>query len=216
MHTNRVCTQLDGFDQTERRDIYQFSWFLMIFMILHTLKKPFQTWSKEQQHFQSFCVEKIGLIYLSLKSLTTFQTSNLKLGHRMPQFLRFDNIYSDIFTPRSYQVRTLNFEDIFCDFNVLTCSLIGQCFFFQVELLHKAVQRNTIICLGSGTGKVFISCLLIRELAQSLRKRLEDGGKRTIYLVKRGNQFTTDFGFINSEFFKMVLIFSRATSGNSF
>ncbi|XP_022241304.1 endoribonuclease Dicer-like isoform X2 [Limulus polyphemus] len=54
---------------------------------------------------------------------------------------------------------------------------------YQVELLESALKRNTIACLGTGTGKTFIALMLIKELAHELRKPYEEDGKRTIFLV---------------------------------
>ena len=57
---------------------------------------------------------------------------------------------------------------------------------YQVELLEKALQKNVIVCLGTGTGKTFISVMLIKELAYQIRERFENGGKRTFFLVNSG------------------------------
>lgn len=57
---------------------------------------------------------------------------------------------------------------------------------YQTELLHKAIERNIIVCLGTGTGKTFISVLLIKELAHEIRKDLKDGGRKTFFLVNTG------------------------------
>ena len=55
-----------------------------------------------------------------------------------------------------------------------------------MELLDAALNRNTIVCLGTGTGKTFIAVMLIKELAHEVRKPIEDGGKRTVFLVNSG------------------------------
>ena len=55
---------------------------------------------------------------------------------------------------------------------------------YQIELLNKALARNIIVCLGTGTGKTFISVLLIKELSHQIRS----GGKRTFFLVNTGKQ----------------------------
>ncbi|PFX27170.1 Endoribonuclease Dicer [Stylophora pistillata] len=54
---------------------------------------------------------------------------------------------------------------------------------YQVELLERAKERNTIVCLGTGTGKTFISVMLIKELAHEVRGNYKDGGRRTFFLV---------------------------------
>lgn len=54
---------------------------------------------------------------------------------------------------------------------------------YQVELLERAIERNTIVCLGTGTGKTFISVMLIKEMAHQVRQTYKSGGKRTFFLV---------------------------------
>ena len=57
---------------------------------------------------------------------------------------------------------------------------------YQVELLERAIERNTIVCLGTGTGKTFISVMLIKEMAHQVRQTYKSGGKRTFFLVNTG------------------------------
>ena len=57
---------------------------------------------------------------------------------------------------------------------------------YQVDLLELAKERNTIICLGTGTGKTFISVMLIKEMAYEVRESYKNGGKRTFFLVNTG------------------------------
>ena len=57
---------------------------------------------------------------------------------------------------------------------------------YQVELLERAKERNTIVCLGTGTGKTFISVMLIKEMAHQVRETYKNGGKRTFFLVNTG------------------------------
>ena len=57
---------------------------------------------------------------------------------------------------------------------------------YQVELLERSLERNTIVCLGTGTGKTFISVMLIKELSHQIRKTYKEGGKRTFFLVNTG------------------------------
>lgn len=54
---------------------------------------------------------------------------------------------------------------------------------YQVELFEAAVKENTIVCLGTGTGKTFIAVMLIKEYEASIRIPFEEGGKRTFFLV---------------------------------
>ena len=57
---------------------------------------------------------------------------------------------------------------------------------YQVELLERAKERNTIVCLGTGTGKTFISVMLTKELAHEVRGNYKDGERRTFFLVNTG------------------------------
>ena len=57
---------------------------------------------------------------------------------------------------------------------------------YQVELLERAKERNTIVCLGTGTGKTFISVMLIKELAHEVRGNYKDGIRRTFFLTNTG------------------------------
>ncbi|XP_063233868.1 endoribonuclease Dcr-1 isoform X2 [Bacillus rossius redtenbacheri] len=66
-----------------------------------------------------------------------------------------DNVHTKSFTPREY----------------------------QVELLDAAKERNIIICLGTGSSKIFIATKLIQELASTIRRRWHEGGKRTLFLA---------------------------------
>uniref|UniRef100_A0A7M5VDW2 Uncharacterized protein n=1 Tax=Clytia hemisphaerica TaxID=252671 RepID=A0A7M5VDW2_9CNID len=54
---------------------------------------------------------------------------------------------------------------------------------YQVEILEEAIKDNTIVCLGTGTGKTFISVMLIRDKQDQIKGKFEDGGKRTFFLV---------------------------------
>ena len=61
---------------------------------------------------------------------------------------------------------------------------------YQVELLQRAKERNTIVCLGTGTGKTFISVMLIKEFAHEVRETYKQGGRRTFFLVNTGTKFS--------------------------
>ncbi|KAG8191987.1 hypothetical protein JTE90_002257 [Oedothorax gibbosus] len=54
---------------------------------------------------------------------------------------------------------------------------------YQVELLHTARKKNSIICLGTGTGKTFVAVMLMKEFSHQVRETLENGGKRSVLLA---------------------------------
>ena len=59
---------------------------------------------------------------------------------------------------------------------------------YQLELLEAAKKENIIVCLGTGTGKTFISIKLIEHLAREndILRPFSEGGKRTFFLVNSG------------------------------
>ncbi|XP_052107136.1 endoribonuclease Dicer-like isoform X2 [Mytilus californianus] len=74
---------------------------------------------------------------------------------RLPRHLRNEDIPTHTFTPPTY----------------------------QVELLDAALHRNTIVCLGASSGKMFLAVMVLRESSYQLRKPLKEGGKRSVYLT---------------------------------
>ena len=52
---------------------------------------------------------------------------------------------------------------------------------YQVELLQQAIQKNSIVYLGTGAGKTFIATMLIKELSAGIFYE----GKKTVFLVHR-------------------------------
>lgn len=54
---------------------------------------------------------------------------------------------------------------------------------YQTILYERAKDANTIICLGTGCGKTFISVMLIREKSGPLRVPWSEGGQRTVFVV---------------------------------
>ncbi|KAK0420733.1 hypothetical protein QR680_014851 [Steinernema hermaphroditum] len=64
----------------------------------------------------------------------------------------------------------------------------GNCFTprdYQIELLEKAMKHNTVISLGTGSGKTFIAVLLIKEYSQLLLPAYSNGGHRAVFLVDK-------------------------------
>ena len=57
---------------------------------------------------------------------------------------------------------------------------------YQNEIVAQALTRNTIACLGTGTGKTYIAILVIKELAHQIRGSFQNGKKRTVFLVPSG------------------------------
>ena len=55
-----------------------------------------------------------------------------------------------------------------------------------MEILDTALARNTMVCMGTGTGKTFIAVMLVNELAHQIRLPFENSGKRTFFLVNTG------------------------------
>ena len=52
---------------------------------------------------------------------------------------------------------------------------------YQEELLKKALEKNSIVYLGTGAGKTFIASMIIKEKKGDILKR----GKKTVFLVHR-------------------------------
>nr|QOW64961.1 hypothetical protein [Lymnaea stagnalis] len=71
------------------------------------------------------------------------------------RYHRLDDIPTDTFTPRTY----------------------------QIQLLDSALKRNTLLCLGCSESKLFLALMLAKELASPTRLQRSQGGKRTFYLT---------------------------------
>ncbi|RWS16251.1 endoribonuclease Dicer-like protein [Dinothrombium tinctorium] len=56
---------------------------------------------------------------------------------------------------------------------------------YQVEIFELAKTRNTIVCLGTGTGKTFIAVMLIDHFSYQIRGNYHEHAKRTIVLVPK-------------------------------
>ena len=65
---------------------------------------------------------------------------------------------------------------------------------YQVELLNKALQQNSIVYLGTGAGKTFIATMMIKEKMSAI---LHDNTK-TVFLAHRVCLVTQQAKFINS------------------
>jgi endoribonuclease Dicer len=53
--------------------------------------------------------------------------------------------------------------------------------------VEQAKKENLVVCLPTGSGKTYIAVMLIKEMAHAVRRRVDDGGKRTVFLVKTGS-----------------------------
>ncbi|KAJ6645555.1 Endoribonuclease Dicer [Pseudolycoriella hygida] len=54
---------------------------------------------------------------------------------------------------------------------------------YQEELLMKAKEKNSLICLGTGAGKTYVAILLLCEYSHELEPPYDEDGKRTFFLV---------------------------------
>ena len=73
--------------------------------------------------------------------------------------------------------------------------------------MEQAKLENLIVCLPTGSGKTYIAVMLIKEMSTSIRKSLEQGGKRTIFLVKTGRKSYHayfKYFFVNLKFFLFI------------
>ena len=59
---------------------------------------------------------------------------------------------------------------------------------YQLELLDSALDKNTIVLLGTGAGKTFIAVLLIKQLSHMILDSFSTNPntKRTVFLVTTG------------------------------
>ncbi|CAL4063247.1 unnamed protein product [Meganyctiphanes norvegica] len=54
---------------------------------------------------------------------------------------------------------------------------------YQQELFDHAKEKNSILVLGTGSGKTFISILLIKHHAAKIRGRFSEGAMRSVFVV---------------------------------
>lgn len=57
---------------------------------------------------------------------------------------------------------------------------------YQVEIVEQAVKQNSIVCLATGTGKTFISAMVIKELYDWKHLPYKEFGKRIFFCVNTG------------------------------
>ncbi|XP_037956391.1 endoribonuclease Dicer [Teleopsis dalmanni] len=53
---------------------------------------------------------------------------------------------------------------------------------YQLEILENIVKENGIVYLPTGGGKTYIAVLAIQRFSKALQKKVEDGGKRIIFM----------------------------------
>ncbi|KAL1418945.1 hypothetical protein MTO96_005486 [Rhipicephalus appendiculatus] len=94
-----------------------------------------------------------------------------------------EDVPKDEFIPKRISAFFVLF-DVFVSFEDASKAPLSHCNeVVVVELFEAAVKENTIVCLGTGTGKTFIAVMLIKEYEASIRIPFEEGGKRTFFLV---------------------------------
>ncbi|XP_050534312.1 endoribonuclease Dicer-like isoform X2 [Daktulosphaira vitifoliae] len=54
---------------------------------------------------------------------------------------------------------------------------------YQLELLKEVEKNNTVLYLPTGSGKTYIATMLIKSMGHSLNKPVNNGRKRTFFLV---------------------------------
>jgi ERCC4-related helicase len=62
---------------------------------------------------------------------------------------------------------------------------------YQLELLECALESNTIVLLGTGSGKTFIAVMLLKQLSYMIlgSYKYDSNSKRTIFLVNTGEKY---------------------------
>lgn len=55
-------------------------------------------------------------------------------------------------------------------------------------MLEWVKERNIIVCLGMGIGKMFISVMFIKEFVYEVRGIYKKGGKRIFFFVNIGKR----------------------------
>ncbi|PAA74104.1 hypothetical protein BOX15_Mlig002075g4, partial [Macrostomum lignano] len=55
---------------------------------------------------------------------------------------------------------------------------------YQIDIASEGIKRNIIVKLDTGSGKTFISVMLIRYYLANSRIELDKGGQRCVFLVK--------------------------------
>ena len=55
--------------------------------------------------------------------------------------------------------------------------------------MEQAKSENLVVCLPTGSGKTYIAIMLIKEMSNKVRRSIDEGGKRTVFLVNTGLSF---------------------------
>ena len=79
---------------------------------------------------------------------------------------------------------------------------------YQIELLNKALQQNSIVYLGTGAGKTFIATMMIKEKMSAI---FHDN-KKTVFLAHRVPLVTQQAKFIKDN----TPLTVRSFSGGSY
>ncbi|GFS16252.1 endoribonuclease Dicer [Elysia marginata] len=77
------------------------------------------------------------------------------VGRKGSRYHRLDNIPTNTFTPRTY----------------------------QIQLLDAALQKNTLLCQGCPNSKLFLALMVAKEMSSATRSLIKNGGKRTFFIT---------------------------------
>ena len=83
---------------------------------------------------------------------------------------------------------------------------------YQNELLEKAKRGNTIVYLGTGSGKTYIATMLIKDLRPALMS-----GKRAVFLVSSVPlvRLNTVIGLAKTDHMTCILSYDWLTGGSA-
>lgn len=54
---------------------------------------------------------------------------------------------------------------------------------YQIGVYEDAIAGNSIIYLPTGSGKTYVTVMVIKHFSDAVRKPWQDGGKRTFFTV---------------------------------